>query len=121
MRGGEVFVPKIPSMRIVDLAEAMAPGMPTQIVGIRPGEKLHEVMCPLDDSHLTIGFDDHFVIKPTIIFWGGDDHDYTANNLKERGQPVEQGFEYQSGSNPEFLDLAAIRKSVALSTVDAAG
>src|SRR6266404_1408998 len=121
MRGGEVFVPKIPSIRVVDLAEAMAPGMPTQIVGIRPGEKLHEVMCPLDDSHLTIGFDDHFVIKPTITFWGGDDHDYTTNNLKERGRPVEQGFEYQSGTNPEFLDIAAIRKSVASPIVDAAG
>ena len=66
MRGGEIFVPKIPSVRIVDLAEAMAPDLPHEIVGIRPGEKLHEVMCPADDSHLTLEFDDHFVIRPTI-------------------------------------------------------
>jgi UDP-N-acetylglucosamine 4,6-dehydratase len=112
MRGGEVFVPKIPSIRIVDLAEAMAPGLPTRVIGIRPGEKLHEVMCPLDDSHLTVGFADHYVIKPTITFWGGDDHDYTSNNLKESGRLVEEGFEYQSGTNPEFLDLEGIRKSI---------
>ncbi|MDP1682593.1 MAG: UDP-N-acetylglucosamine 4,6-dehydratase (inverting) [Burkholderiales bacterium] len=109
MSGGEVFVPKIPSIRITDLAEAMAPGMPINIIGIRPGEKLHEVMCPHDDSHLTIEFADHYVIKPTIIFWGGNGHDYTKNGLGETGCPVEQGFEYHSGTNPHFLDVEEIR------------
>lgn len=109
MSGGEVFVPKIPSIRITDLAEAMAPGMPINIIGIRPGEKLHEVMCPHDDSHLTIEFADHYVIKPTIIFWGGNDHDYTKNNLGETGCPVAQGFEYHSGTNPHFLGVEEVR------------
>ena len=109
MRGGEVFVPKIPSVRITDLADAMAPGMPTRIVGIRPGEKLHEVMCPHDDSHLTLEFDDHYVIRPTIKFWDGNDHAYDTNALGETGRPVEQGFEYNSGTNPRFYGSAEIR------------
>jgi len=71
MHGGEIFVPKIPSVRITDLTEAMAPGKPTRIIGIRPGEKLHEIMCPRDDSHLTVEFEDHFVIRPTISFGDG--------------------------------------------------
>jgi UDP-N-acetylglucosamine 4,6-dehydratase/5-epimerase len=108
MRGGEVFVPKIPSIRITDLAEAMAPGMPIKIVGIRPGEKLHEIMCPQDDSHLTIEFADHYVIKPTITFWGNDDHNYLSNGLGETGRDVEQGFEYNSGTNPYFLSAPEI-------------
>jgi len=106
MQGGEIFVPKIPSVRITDLAEAMAPGLPHQIVGIRPGEKLHETMCPADDSHLTLEFDDHFVIRPTIEFLAPVD--YTRNNLSERGAPVEQGFEYNSGTNPRFLSVEEI-------------
>jgi UDP-N-acetylglucosamine 4,6-dehydratase len=108
MDGGEIFVPKIPSVRIVDLASAMAPEMPTCIIGIRPGEKLHEVMCPADDSHLTIEFADHYVIRPAIIFHGGQSS-YTANHMGESGRPVEQGFEYNSGNNAHFLDLAGIR------------
>lgn len=110
MRGGEVFVPKIPSIRITELAEAMAPNMPIRVIGIRPGEKLHEVMCPQDDSHLTIEFSDHYVIKPTIIFWEGKSHDYTINSLGETGHLVEQGFEYNSGTNPHFLTAEEIRE-----------
>jgi UDP-N-acetylglucosamine 4,6-dehydratase len=102
MHGGEIFVPKIPSVRIVDLAEAMAPGVPLKVVGIRPGEKLHEVMCPSDDSHLTLEFGDHYVLQPTITF-NGRSNDFHANALGERGQPVKQGFEYNSESNPFFL------------------
>ncbi|MDX5365050.1 MAG: UDP-N-acetylglucosamine 4,6-dehydratase (inverting) [Alphaproteobacteria bacterium] len=108
MHGGEIFVPKIPSVRITDLAEAMAPGMPTNVIGIRPGEKLHETMCPADDSHLTVEFQDHFVIRPTIKFFRGD-IDYLTNNLEERGKAVEQGFEYSSGSNPHFLNIEEIK------------
>ncbi len=75
-------------------------------------------MCPLDNSHLTVSFTDHYVIKPTITFWGGDDHDYTTNNLGESGKLVDQGFEYQSGSNPEFLDIAGIRNSIGSPEID---
>ncbi len=102
MKGGEIFVPKIPSMKIVDLAKAMAPNLPHEIVGIRPGEKLHEIMCPSDDSHLTIEFDDHFVIGPTIKFHSV--RDYKENNLGEMGVQVEQGFEYNSTKNDEWLE-----------------
>jgi len=108
MHGGEIFVPKIPSVRITDLAEAMAPGLPTSVIGIRPGEKLHETMCPADDSHLTVEFADHFVIRPTIKFYRGD-IDYLTNNIEEKGEPVHQGFEYSSASNPRFLDVEEIK------------
>ncbi len=101
MYGGEIFVPKIPSMYITDLAKALAPNLPHKIVGIRPGEKLHEIMCPADDSHLTLEFNDHFVIKPTIQF--SDISDFSVNRLGEVGTPVEQGFEYNSGNNKQWL------------------
>jgi len=107
MHGGEIFVPRIPSVRIVDLARAMAPALPTQVVGIRPGEKLHEIMCPADDSHLTLAFGDHFVLRPTIRFQKLE-VDFALNRLNERGKPVEQGFEYNSGTNPHFLTVEEI-------------
>ncbi len=101
MHGGEIFIPKIPSMKMTELAEAMAPGIAQEIIGIRPGEKLHEVMCPADDSHLTLEFDDHFVIKPTIQF----SHicDFAENRMGEKGVAVAQGFEYNSGNNTDWL------------------
>jgi len=108
MDGGEIFVPKIPSVRIIDLAKAMAPDLPIKFIGIRPGEKLHEVMCPKDDSHLTIEFDDYFVIIPSIIFYSRKS-DFTKNILKEKGCAVKQGFEYNSGSNSDFLDIDKIK------------
>jgi len=101
MYGGEIFIPKIPSMKITDLAKTIAPNLPHKIIGIRPGEKLHEIMCPADDSHLTLEFDDHFVIKPTIQFT--HTCDFSTNKLGEKGIPVEQGFEYNSGNNTEWL------------------
>jgi UDP-N-acetylglucosamine 4,6-dehydratase len=107
MHGGEIFVPKIPSVRIVELATAMAPDVPQKVIGIRPGEKLHEVMCPADDSHLTLEFDDHFVIRPTIQFVGNVD--FTVNALGAKGRPVPEGFEYQSGKNPHFLSIEQIQ------------
>jgi UDP-N-acetylglucosamine 4,6-dehydratase len=106
MHGGEIFVPKIPSVRVVDLARAMAPALPHRIIGIRPGEKLHEVMCPADDSHLTLEFKDHYVIKPTIQFSGYVD--FSVNRLGEVGKPVEQGVEYHSGQNTDFLSIEGI-------------
>jgi len=108
MHGGEVFVPKIPSVRITDVARAMGPGLPIDVVGIRPGEKLSEVMCPRDDSHLTVEFEDHYVIKPSITFWSEPGKDYTLNQTGERGTPVAEGFEYDSQSNPWFLDVDQI-------------
>ena len=109
MRGGEIFVPKIPSVRIVDLATAMAPNLPQRIIGIRPGEKVHEVMCPADDSHLTLKFHDHFVIRPSITFTERKDN-FTVNPLEETGHPVSDGFEYNSGSNERFLNIDEIRR-----------
>lgn len=102
MQGGEIFVPKIPSMRVVDLALAIAPNLPMRIVGIRPGEKLHEVMCPADDSHRTIEFKDHFVIEPTIRFTDADIN-YCTNQLGEVGKNVAEGFEYSSEKNDWWL------------------
>ncbi|MBV7316396.1 UDP-N-acetylglucosamine 4,6-dehydratase (inverting) [Shewanella sp. NIFS-20-20] len=107
MQGGEIFVPKIPSVRITDLAAAYGQALEQRIVGIRPGEKMHEIMCPADDSHHTVEFDDHYVITPSIKFFGKE-IDYTMNRLGERGHPVAQGFEYHSGNNPHFLTQAEI-------------
>ncbi len=108
MNGGEIFVPKIPSVRIVDLAKAMAPDLEQEIIGIRPGEKVHEIMCPSDDSHLTLEFADHFVIRPSIVF-SDIDNNFVINNINEEGVPVKQGFEYNSGTNESFLSIEEIR------------
>jgi UDP-N-acetylglucosamine 4,6-dehydratase/5-epimerase len=108
MQGGEIYVPKIPSVRIVDVVEAIAPGASLRIIGIRPGEKLHEVMCPADDSHLTLEFSDHYVIRPSIVFHD-QEMDYSTNPLGESGQPVHEAFEYSSGRNPHFLSVSEVR------------
>jgi UDP-N-acetylglucosamine 4,6-dehydratase len=109
MRGGEILVPKIPSIRIVDLAEAMAPGMQWKVVGIRPGEKIHEVMCPADDSLRTLEFADHLVIRPAITFYDGL-NDYSPDGVGEAGVAVEPGYEYNSGRNSHFLSVPEIRE-----------
>jgi UDP-N-acetylglucosamine 4,6-dehydratase len=106
MHGGEVFVPRIPSVRLVDLAEALGPGLPHEIIGIRPGEKIHEIMCPRDSAHLTLEFSKHFVLKPAIRFWREDD--YSVNGLGEEGAMVKEAFEYSSGTNPHFLTVEEI-------------
>jgi UDP-N-acetylglucosamine 4,6-dehydratase len=111
MRGGEIFVPRLPSVRIVDVARALAPKLAHRFVGIRPGEKIHEVMCPADDSHLTLEFADHFVIRPTIIFSEGEQV-YSPNPLGEKGEPAPQGFEYSSGTNTRFLRTEEILDSL---------
>jgi len=108
MFGGEVFVPKIPSMRMTDLAAALAPKLPQKIVGIRPGEKLHEVMCPSESAHLTLEFSDHYVIRPSILFTQAPD--YQRNKLGERGQPVPDGFEYSSDKNTQWLDAKQLHE-----------
>jgi len=109
MHGGEIFIPKIPSMHITDLVKSLGTDLPIKIIGIRPGEKLHEIMCPKDDSHLTIEFADHFVMSPSIVF-AGKSNDFKSNELGEQGEPVKQGFEYHSGTNPHFLSVAELRK-----------
>ncbi|MEG4227934.1 UDP-N-acetylglucosamine 4,6-dehydratase (inverting) [Microcoleus sp. N9_B2] len=101
MQGGEIFVPKIPSMKMTDMAEALAPGVPHKTVGIRPGEKLHEVMCPVESSHLTLEFDDHYVITPTIEY--SYSLDYATNALGEQGISVAPDFVYSSDVNQEWL------------------
>ena len=111
MHGGEIFVPKIPSARIADLAAAIAPRLPTRVVGIRPGEKLHEVMCPRDDSHLALEFQDHYVITPSIQFI--QPVAYRRNAQGEAGGPVPDGFEYSSGTNPWVLSVEELTKLVA--------
>jgi len=111
MHGGEIFVPKIPSSKIVDLAKAMAPGLPIKVIGIRPGEKLHEVMCPAENAHQTLEFAEHYVIKPAINFV--EEVDYTVSALGETGKAVPDGFEYDSGTNPVFLTLGQLRELAA--------
>jgi len=110
MLGGEIFVPKIPSMKITDLAHALAPDLPTHIVGIRPGEKLHEIMVPKDDSHLTLEFADHYVIKPTIRFFKATS--FTCNGLGESGKEVEVGFEYNSLTNNCWLSQSDLSSMI---------
>ena len=101
MQGGEIFVPKIPSMSMTELGKALAPDLGQKIVGIRPGEKIHEIMCPADDSHLTLEFDDHYVICPSIRIIHKTS--FKSNKLGEKGELVEPCFEYNSGNNTEWL------------------
>lgn len=107
MRGGEIFVPKIPSVRIVDLAQSLAPDIKLNIIGIRPGEKLHEVMCPQDDARLVRDFDDHYMIQPCIKF--AKIIDYSINGCDEIGKTVEEDFEYHSGKNSHFLSVDELK------------
>lgn len=107
MLGGEIFVPKIPSIKITDLASAMAPNLPQKVIGIRPGEKLHEVMCPADLCYDTFEYDDHFVIAPGIKF-SSRSNDFTINAIGEKGRPVKPGYEYNSKDNPHFLSVDEI-------------
>lgn len=96
MVGGEIFIPKIPSMKIIDLAKALAPECETKVVGIRPGEKLHEVMVPADESRNTIDLGDRYAILPSFSYAG-------KYFDKHAGTPVEDGFEYSSGDNDVWL------------------
>lgn len=112
MHGGEIFIPKIPSMKVIDVASAIASHLPHKIVGIRPGEKMHEVMCPRDDSHLTLEFHDHYVIKPSIQFT--ENADFSKNNCEEIGTLVEYGFKYSSETNKEWLTPEALLEKIAL-------
>jgi UDP-N-acetylglucosamine 4,6-dehydratase/5-epimerase len=98
MRGGEIFVPKIPSMRITDLARCMAPDLALKTVGVRPGEKLHEVMVTEDDSRQTLELDDRYVIEPAFAWWSRGPY------LASGATPVTDGFRYASDTNSDWLD-----------------
>jgi UDP-N-acetylglucosamine 4,6-dehydratase len=102
MHGGELFVPKIPSMRILDLVEAIAPGCEIQEIGIRPGEKLHELMIPADDARRTVEFDRHFVVCPEFDFWKNENY-ADAPRVPDR-------FEYSSDRNTEWLTVDRLRQ-----------
>jgi UDP-N-acetylglucosamine 4,6-dehydratase len=106
MRGGEVFVPKIPSMRIVDLARAIAPECELEIVGVRPAEKLHEVLVPVDDARNTLEFNEFFVIQPSFHEWAWQNGGVYGN---EKGKPVPADFEYRSDSNAIWLTETQLR------------
>ena len=111
MHGGEIFIPKTPSILITDLAKAMAPSLEYKIIGIRPGEKIHETLCPSDDSHLTLKFKNHFVITPSI------DLDvskklYMKDMDGEKGEPVDVDFEYSSKINDHFLSIEEIKSKL---------
>jgi UDP-N-acetylglucosamine 4,6-dehydratase len=97
MHGGELFVPKIPSMRVVDLARAMAPELPHRIVGIRPGEKLHEAMITEEDARNTLELDDRYILQPSLEWWN-------TKHYAGRGRPVAEGFRYSSDNNTDWLD-----------------
>lgn len=107
MRGGEVFVPKIPSMRIVDVARCLAPGKPIEVIGIRPGEKLHEVMVPADEARATLDHGDRYIVLPT--FMASPDAVYRAAGAT----PVKNDFSYASDSNEEWLSGDELTEMVA--------
>ena len=105
MNGGETYVPKIPSMKITDFASAIAPGLPHEVIGIRPGEKLHEIMISADDAHLTLEYPDRYVILPS-------GHGKTVCSVLGEAQTVRDRFEYSSDKNSEWLDPSDLNKMI---------
>jgi UDP-N-acetylglucosamine 4,6-dehydratase len=116
MLGGEIFVPKIPSVKVTDLARVIGPECQQEVIGIRPGEKLHEQMIPEDDARVTLEFDNHFVIQPTHAFWNRQDYE-----KRGKGKPCPDGFTYSSERNTHWLTDAEIAKLVANVGKDDAG
>ncbi|MDD5786641.1 UDP-N-acetylglucosamine 4,6-dehydratase (inverting) [Campylobacter lanienae] len=111
MQGGELFIPKIPSMKITDLAATLAPNLPTKIIGIRPGEKLHEIMISADDALHSLEFSDHYVIMPSIKFYDKQ-ADFAINKLGEKGYSVSREFEYRSDNNTQWLDEKSLKDMI---------
>jgi UDP-N-acetylglucosamine 4,6-dehydratase len=107
MQGGEIFVPKIPSMEIGELADVLAPGLKHNVVGIRPGEKLHETMITTDDARRTVELDDRYVIQPDFSYWRAMDYEY------KNASPVSRDFHYSSDNNKLWLDGDELRKLLA--------
>lgn len=109
MRGGEIFIPKIPSMKITDLATAIGPECEHEIIGIRPGEKLHEIMVPSDEARNTREYKDYYIIQPAHHDWAKAN----ANNYDgDDGQPVAEDFAYTSDNNTEWYDAEQLRKVI---------
>ncbi|MFZ3071408.1 MAG: polysaccharide biosynthesis protein, partial [Anaerolineaceae bacterium] len=106
MQGGEVFVPKIPSMSMIDLAKAIAPEAQVDIIGIRPGEKLHESLISEDEARTTVELADMFVVQPAAALWFG-------HAWEKLGKPVTDGFSYQSNTNTDWLDVRQINEIIA--------
>jgi UDP-N-acetylglucosamine 4,6-dehydratase len=106
MQGGEVFVPKIPSMKVVDIAKVVAPDAELEEVGIRPGEKLHEVLIHEDEARATVELEEMYVVQPSAALWFGQ-------SWQEKGQPLAEGFRYSSESNEDWLSLDQIQEIVA--------
>lgn len=111
MHGGETFIPKIPSATIGTIAEAVAPGMPVKIIGIRPGEKLHEVLCLPDTAWQTVEYDRHYVIKPSFSFTNID-VDYLEAKNGEKGTLVTEEFSYNSLDNGHYVTPEELRKMI---------
>ncbi len=105
MRGGEIFVPKIPSMNVMELAHAIAPECRTEVVGIRPGEKLHEVLITEDDARNTVEYDHHFAILPSFRGWGAQEAP-----ADDGGRPCPESFEYRSDRNTQWLAADDLRR-----------
>jgi UDP-N-acetylglucosamine 4,6-dehydratase len=112
MVGGEIFVPRIPSMNIMDLAAAIAPDCKTEVIGIRPGEKLHEVMVTEDDARQTVAYPDYYAIVPSYHKWSSEDL-YLGNG----GKRCEDGFRYSSDLNDRWLSVSALRETLGLEGV----
>ncbi|WP_086276765.1 UDP-N-acetylglucosamine 4,6-dehydratase (inverting) [Campylobacter vicugnae] len=111
MHGGELFIPKIPSMKITDLAATLAPNLPIKLIGIRPGEKLHEIMISADDALHSLEFDDHYVITPSIRFYDKE-ADFAINKLGQKGTSIKSGFEYRSDNNTQWLNQQSLKEMI---------
>ena len=111
MNGGEIFVPKIPSIKITDLAKAFSPKLPIKIIGIRSGEKLHEILCPRDDAHLTIEFKDYYIITPSIQFYENNKKFLKIKEVTSE-KKVSLNFQYDSENNKNFLNITEIKKLI---------
>ncbi|MCR8690647.1 MULTISPECIES: UDP-N-acetylglucosamine 4,6-dehydratase (inverting) [Campylobacter] len=111
MHGGELFIPKIPSMKITDLAATLAPNLPIKLIGIRPGEKLHEIMISADDALHSLEFDDHYVITPSIRFYDKE-ADFAINKLGQKGSSIKSGFEYRSDNNTQWLNQQSLKEMI---------
>ncbi len=107
MYGGELFVPKIPSYRIMDVVRSISPEARIEVIGIRPGEKLHECLITEDDARQSLEFDDHFILQPNFGWWDKESH-----LVKSKGRPCPEGFSYTSVNNTEWLDVEDIRAMI---------
>lgn len=114
MQGGELFIPRIPSVKILDLKDAIAPGLQHKTVGIRPGEKLHEVLLPAEESRCALEFKDMFIVEPNYEWWPKGQH-------HKDGKPCPEGFEYNSLNNKQWMSIAEIQDMISQHAPEDAG